>query len=187
MPQVDLPDDLFKRLEKHAKGFTTPAAVISMAVDALEAQANGAATPAAAPILDGRGNPLASFEALHPPSLTFTKVVSASFGGKPIKPANWNRLLQTALIEAHKKMGDFDKVRKVAAVNMVNGVKDNEGYQHIPEVGFSVQGTDANTAWRGVTFIAQNLKCDVEVSFLWRNKQGAEHPGRPGTMRLFGK
>ena len=67
------------------------------------------------------------------------------------------------------------------------GRKEDEGYHYLPEVNFSVQGQDANAAWRGVAFIAQNLNVPVEVSFLWRNKDGAEHPGKPGTMRLYGK
>ena len=31
---------------------------------------------------------------------------------------------------------------------------------------------------------AKLKRVPVEVSFLWRNKEGAEHPGKPGTMRL---
>jgi hypothetical protein len=185
MVTIDIPDDLYKRLEKHAKGFTTPAAVISRAVDALE---NGAAEHGAPPvILRAHGNDLASFEALNPPNLTHTKVVAASFDGKPVKPNNWKRLLETAIVAAYKQISDFDKVRNLAAVNMVKGKKEDEGYHYLPTVDFSVQGQDANAAWRGVMFIAQNLKLSAEVSFLWRNKEGADHPGKPGTMRYFGK
>ncbi|MGX1104507.1 T4SS efffector SepA family protein [Bradyrhizobium elkanii] len=180
MRTVEIPDELYKRLEKHAKGFATPASVISMAVDALDAVTE-------IPAMDGRGTELARFEALYPPNLTFTKVVNACFDGQAVKPANWKRLLETAVIFAHKKIGSFDKVRQLAAVNMVNGEKTDEGYHYLPEIGCSVQGTDANTAWRGVVFLAQNLKVDVEVAFMWRNKERAENPGKPGTMRLYGK
>jgi hypothetical protein len=104
-----------------------------------------------------------------------------------VKPNNWKRLLETALISAHKKIGDFEKVRQLAGVNMVQGKKEDEGYHFLSEVNFSVQGQDANAAWRAAVFVAQNLRVPVEVSFLWRNKEGAEHPGKPGTMRLNGK
>jgi hypothetical protein len=33
-------------------------------------------------------------------------------------------------------------------------------------------------------FIAQNLNCSVEVSFIWRNKDDAAYPGKAGTMRF---
>jgi len=113
-------------------------------------------------------------------------VVAASFDGKPVKPNNWKRLLETAIVAAYRKLDDFQNVRKLGAVNMVQGRKEDEGYHFLPEVDLSVQGQDANAAWRGVVFIAQNLKVPVEVSFLWRNKEGAEHPGKPGTMCLYG-
>jgi hypothetical protein len=53
-----------------------------------------------------------------------------------------------------------------------------------PDVALSVQGQDANAAWRAVMFIVQNLNASVEVSFIWRNKEGAENPGKTGSMRL---
>jgi hypothetical protein len=49
-----------------------------------------------------------------------------------------------------------------------------------------VHGQDANGAWRSVMFIAQNLKGSVDVSFTWRNKAGADHPGKAGNMH-FGR
>ena len=181
MPDVQIPQDLFKRLEKHAKGFDSPIAVISRAVDALDRLSN---VEHDVLVPDAKGRPLPEFDALHPPSLTHTKVVAASFNSSPVKSANWNRILDTALIYAANRIGDFSKLQKLTAVNMVRGKKTDEGYHYLSEVEISVQGQDANAAWRGVVFIAQNLKCPIEVSFLWRNKEGAEHPGRPGTMRL---
>ena len=138
-------------------------------------------------ILDGHGSELATFEAIYPPSLTFTKIVAASFDDKPVKPANWNRLLQTALIAGHKRMGSFEKLKKLAAVRMIPGEKTDEGYLYFPEVDFSVQRTDANAAWRGIVFVARGLNFSVVVSFVWSNKEAAEHPGKSGTMRLYRK
>ena len=174
MTSIDIPQELFKRLERHARGFDTPANVISRAIDALE---HGNQADAAPPIL---GAKVPEFEALFPPNLTHTKVVAATFNQKPVKPANWNRLLDTALIFAAKHTGDFEKLRKIATVNIVKGEKHDEGYDYIPEAGLSVQGQDANAAWRGVVVLAQNLRVPVEVSFLWRNKEGASIPVNRG-------
>jgi hypothetical protein len=66
----------------------------------------------------------------------------------------------------------------------VSGQKTDEGYHFLEDAGLSVQGQDANGAWRSVMFIVQNLKASVEVSFIWRNKEGAEHPGKTGSMRF---
>jgi hypothetical protein len=128
--------------------------------------------------------PFPEYEAQNPPELRFTKVVEASFNGKTVKLASWNRLLDTALNYAAKEISDFEKLRNIAAVNMVKGKKFDEGYRYLPEANLSVQGQKANLAWRGVMLIAKNLKCSVEVSFIWRNIEGAEHPGENGIMRL---
>jgi hypothetical protein len=87
-------------------------------------------------------------------------------------------------MHAAKQIGDFAKLWQVAAVNLVQVKKMDEGYHHREGADISVQGQDANAAWRSVLFIAQNLMCSVEVSFLWRNKEGAEHPGKTGSMRF---
>ena len=179
MPAIDIPPELYRRLERHARGFDTPAAVISRAVDALERQG-----VQEIPTVGKSDHSSPDFDALNPPNLVHTKVLTASFCGKPIKPANWNLILDTAVVCAAKNLGDFDKVTKLAAVNIVKGEKTDEGYHFIPDAGLSVQGQDANAAWRGAMFIAQNLKMSVEVAFLWRNKEGAQHPGQPGTMRF---
>jgi hypothetical protein len=182
MVVIDIPDQLLKRLEKYANFVdNTPAAVIQRAVDALDALQNGAA---AMKVLEAKGSVLASHEALRPPDLTFTKVIGASFNGIAVKPANWSRLLDIAVTHAAKEIGDFDKLRRILTANVAKGEKTDEGYHFLPGANLSVQGQDANDAWRCVMMIAKNLKCSVEVSFLWRNKEGAAYPGEPGTMRF---
>lgn len=183
MRSVEIPDDLYRRLEGHARGFDTPAAVIARAVDALETGVTGHIDPV---VTNVAGKPLADYEAFVPPDLTHTKVVAATFNGKTLDGPNWKRLVETAIIHAFKAIGDFAQVQKIAAANMVQGRKTNEGYHFLSEIGVSVQGQDANNAWRSVCFIAKNLKVPVEVSFLWRNTVGAENPGKPGTMRIQG-
>jgi hypothetical protein len=128
--------------------------------------------------------PFTEYEAQNPPKLRFTKVVAASFNDKAVKLASWNRLLDTALKHAAKEISDFEKLRNIAAVNMVKGKKTKEGYRYLLEADLSVQGQKADQAWRGVILIAQNLKCSVQVSFIWDNIEGAEHPGEKGIMRL---
>jgi len=181
VPSINVSQEVFERLQRHAKPFVdSPETVITKALDALEkpAQRVDPLVP------DEKVNSLPEFGALDPPNLTFTKVVAASLNGVAIKPANWNRLLDAAVIHAAAQIGDFNKLRRIAAINIATGEKTDEGYHHLPEAGVSVQGQDANGAWRSVMFIAQNLKCSVEVSFIWRNKDGAEYPGKTGTMKF---
>ena len=184
MPSIDISDELFERLQKHATPFVdTPETVILRALKALEGP-NGFAPPKPAVATDTKGDPLPEFEAMHPPNLTFAKVVSTLWNGQAVKPANWNRLLDAAITYAAAQVGDFNKLRRIVGINIVSGQKTDEGYHFLEDAGLSVQGQDANGAWRSVMFIAQNVKASVEVSFIWRNKEGAEHPGKTGSMRF---
>ncbi len=180
MPSIDISDDLFVRLQKYATPFVdTPETVILRALEALE-RPNGRAPPK----LAVAAGTLPEFEAMHQPNLTFAKVVSALWNGQPVKPANWNRLLDTAITYAATQIGDLNKLRRIVGINIESGQKTDEGYHFLEDVNLSVQGQDANGAWRSIIFIAQNLKASVEVSFIWRNKAGAEHPGKAGSMRF---
>ncbi len=166
-PLVDTPESVIRRLLESYKGLGSPPKPSS---------------PSAPPPL----NKSRSFDPVTPPNLTHTKVTSAILGGRTLASANWNRLLDEALREAKKKLGSFDAVRRIAMVNIFNGRKEDEGYHYLDGAGISVQGQDANSAWRGTIQIARNLHCTVEVDFIWRNKEGAERPGEAGRFVFQG-
>ena len=95
--------------------------------------------------------------------------------------ANWNRLLDAALIHGAKQIGNFDKLRKVVSINIAKGEKGNTSFR--PQ-DYRYRAKMRMVRGAGLWSSGQNLKCSVEVSFLSRNKEGAEHAGKPGTMRL---
>jgi hypothetical protein len=64
------------------------------------------------------------------------------------------------------------------------GRKEDEGYRFMPEIGLSIQGQDANSAWRGARHIARQLGIPVETEFLWRHKEGAAFPGVTGRLSI---
>ena len=82
-------------------------------------------------------------------------------------------------LSSAKQIGNFEKLRKIAAVNIVK-VQNQMRAITTAECRISVQGQDAGGACKGVMFLVQNLKCPVEVSFLWRNKEGAEKSWKTG-------
>ena len=54
-----------------------------------------------------------------------------------------------------------------------------KGYDYIPEAGLSVQGQDANAAWRGVVdYLAQNLRVPVEGFILVAQQRGCRRASR---------
>jgi hypothetical protein len=175
-PSIDISASTFERVQKHAiplvDSFDT---VLNRLLDIVEA-----ANTAANENRDEAGP--RKFDAARPPNLTHTKVVSAKFGGANLQPANWNRLLDAAVTFAAANNADFSKLRRHVSVNVVTGKKEDEGYHYLSSANVSVQGQDANAAWRYAVLVAQLFACDVEVSFIWRSKEGAEYPGQTAIM-----
>src|SRR5262249_46487631 len=98
-----------------------------------------------------------TFDPFVPPNLTHTKITSAFFNGCALTPASWNGLLDEAVRTARRKLRSYGDLRKICHMNITEGQKTNEGYHFIPEAGVSVQGQDANDAWRCTAQIARQI------------------------------
>jgi hypothetical protein len=171
MPSIEIHDSTFERLQRHARPFVdSPDAVINKALDALEG-VDTTELKAEPGLAERRIDPRSV------PNLTHTKVLQASIGGDVIARPNWNRLLDEVLRRAMRQLGNFEKVRKLCPVNMVQGRKADEGYDYLSDIRISVQGQDANAACRAVIAAAQGLGIEVDIAFMWRLKEGAAHPG----------
>ena len=81
-----------------------------------------------------------------------------------------------------RKAGSFDQLNRMCPVNMVPGQKTNEGYHYLSEIDVSVQGLSAKEACGALVEIARRSGTDVEITFLWRDKDGAEYPGDTGRL-----
>jgi hypothetical protein len=118
------------------------------------------------------------------PNLTHTKVLSAEFNRiKFARPeTTWNSLLNEAIRFAKKTAKSDEELKRLVTVNWVKGKKEDGGYRYLQDVNVSVQGQDANAAWRGALHIAKQSGCPIEVVFTWRMKEGAAHPGVTGKL-----
>jgi hypothetical protein len=185
IPSINISQELFERLQRHARPFIdTPEMVIAKGIDLLDKAGNGVVHDNEPVVLDAKGRSLPEYEALNPTDLTFTKLVSATFDGKAVTPPRWNKLLDLAVEQAAGKITDFKKLSQVVGIQLEKGEETERGFRYLPKVGVSVQAQAATPAWKSIMFIAQNLKCPVEVSFIWRNVERAAYPGKTGTMRF---
>jgi hypothetical protein len=182
-PTVELSPNTFSRLQGLAVPLVdTIESVINRVIDAYE---SNAMTPAA----NGAGDQqIRAFNPNTPPDLTHTKILGVTFSGKDLGRGedNWNGLLNAAVRAAKARSKSAAEFKQLMIVNFVEGEKQNEGYRPLSGTGISVQGQDANGAWRGVCHIAQALQCSVSVKFAWREKEGAAHPGVTGTLSIVG-
>jgi hypothetical protein len=119
-----------------------------------------------------------------PPDLTHTKVLAAEFCKVRLSRADatWNGILNEAIRVAKKRTRSEDEFKRIILVNFVVGKKEDEGYRYLADIGISVQGQDANAAWKAAAYIAKQLKCPFEVTFTWRMKEDAAHPGITGRL-----
>jgi hypothetical protein len=106
--------------------------------------------------------------------------------GKPLEHGqeNWNGLLIAAVRLAKSKAKTVDEFKKMMLANFVVGPKNDNGYRHFPDLGISVQGQDANGAWRGASHIAMTLGVALSVTFVWREKEDAAFPGVTGRLAI---
>lgn len=172
--EIQITETTFARLQNHAQPLIdTPDSLINRALDALDRIGD-------APNSSGQPESATGERTVDPlalPDLKHTKVLNAAIDGAVIARPNWNRLLDRLIVLAMKRLNDFQQLQRICPVNMVEGRKEVEGYGFLAEAGISVQGQAANTACRSLIAIARSLRVPVEITFLWRTKEGAAHPG----------
>lgn len=177
MPAVELTPTTFARLQKQAEPFIdTPDTIVNRALDALEKSQS----PASA------ADAVAHYDPASPPNLTHTRPKSIELEHKkfPAELTYWNNLL-THLVRRAADMGKTpDEIKKLVAVNAVVGEKIVNGYKFISEAGISVQGQDADGAWKAIYSLANGLNLPLQVEFYWYDKPEAAQPGGSGRFAL---
>lgn len=175
MPTIEITDHDFTRLQKVAVPFIdTPATAFTKVMDAFE-RSMGCANSVDVPVPAASTLPVYHHDNLPP--LTHTKLLEARFGGVQPEKAAWDALVRLALVEVRNKVGTIQDLRKMAAANVVEGRKDDEGYKFLPEHGFSYQGVSAEDAVKIVFRCAKGLKVDFAAEFEWRSKEDAYRRG----------
>jgi predicted TIM-barrel fold metal-dependent hydrolase len=77
-----------------------------------------------------------------------------------------------------------EKLKQIILVNYVEGEgPKDKGYRHIPEAKLTVQFQAANAAWKATIHIIKALHMNIDVVFMWENKDNAAYPGTIGQMK----
>ena len=156
--------------------------VISRLIDFYETK-DGAPVP---PSAGGGTEKVRQFNPASPPSLTHTKVLTIEFCGKPLDhgQANWNGLLNAVVRVAKARAKSASELKQLVIIPFVDGHKVDEGYRVLSDIGISIQGQDANGAWKAAYHIAQRLGLKLVATFVWREKEGAAFPGVTGRLSV---
>jgi hypothetical protein len=187
-PAVELSPQTFARLQAHAVPLVDNIeSVINRLADYYETK--GGAPIAASANGGGDLKNARQFSPVTPPDLTHTKVLAIEFNGKPFEHGrvNWGGLLLATIREAKSKAKSPNDFKRLVVVAFVERQKEDEGYKFYSDLGISVQGQDANASWRAACHIAQQLGCQLSVTFAWREKEGAAFPGTTGQFSILAR
>lgn len=140
---------------------------------------HGAGTPGPAGLRAVTDDGVMRFVGAGTPDLTHTKVLSARIDGLDVPRAKWNTILSHLAVTAFK--GGFNKVKSPMS-GIVRGEKTDSGYKFYPKANISIQGQDANDAWRMSVELANRIDVDITVECEWRDKVAAAHPGKKAIL-----
>lgn len=181
VPTVELSTQTFARLQAHAVPLVDNIeTVINRLIDSYETKGGARSeVPASA-------GKVRSLNPTSPPSLTHTKVLSIEFCGRPFEysQATWNGLLNVAVREAKARAKSSAELKQLITIPFLEGQKTDEGYRVLPGTGLSIQGQDANGAWRAACHISRMLGLQLTATFVWRDKEGAAFPGETGMFSI---
>jgi hypothetical protein len=184
MPQITISNPLLNKLKSVAEPFVdTPETVIDRCVDFyISKHGEGHFTKAES---GGQDRPM-RYAAEDAPDLTFTRLIAVTLEGAKYqkKDLYWNALLFDVVARAGTKLKSTDKLRQAILVNYVEGEGPlDKGYRYISAAKLSVQGQDSNAAWKATMHLVKAAQMNIEVVFMWENKEKAAHPGRIGQMK----
>ncbi|MEH1841828.1 MAG: hypothetical protein V7L20_24545 [Nostoc sp.] len=117
-----------------------------------------------------------------PSNLRHTKVLRALINDQKIDKPNWNGIVDKAHEIAIQQGMSIEDLIQLTRFHVVQDEKNEDGFHYLPKANISVQGVDANLAWRNTLHLMKNLKLPIEIYFEWRNKEGAAHPGEKGKL-----
>jgi len=181
-PSVELTDQIFARLQAHAVPLVdTPLTVIERALDALEAADEEPAPQRKV------GGPR-SFNPAAAPNLAHTTPRRAEVGGAtlPKSKSYWNPIMFEVIELAAKQGISAEDLLDLLTIPAVKGKKEDNGYRYLLEADLSVQGQDANSAWKQTYRIASSVGIRVQVVFVWQDNPKAAMPGMTGSFFIEG-
>lgn len=127
------------------------------------------------------GSPSVIPEPSNPPSLKFTSVHRAVFATQEAR--KWNGLVRIGVTMAVQRGCTFEQLRGLLGGHIEQGTVRDRGFHPLQGMGVSVRGIDANNAWDAALKLAKELRVPIEVSFSWRQRDGAAFPGEQRVLR----
>lgn len=189
MPNATLSDETNARLQALATPLVdTHDSVIARLLDHWERTQNHA------PKLFKPGEPTKTlsdgkmlFDPANLPNLGFTTPKKMVLDGivLPKSDTNWNAFLIQTIRRVHEGGASAEDIlAKLQIANAQLGMKNDNGYKFLPDVGLSLQGQDSNAAFRQTYELAAAFGVSGSVFFIWQDKEKAAYPNMAGIIEF---
>ena len=119
----------------------------------------------------------------HAPRLAFTRLRSASVGGKAVLNPRWSSVLATVIAQVKAKGFEGEKLVRELRVPSRAAEYRGEGFTYHPDLGISIQGQSASDAWKEADRLAKKWRIPVTVEFRWQNNPKVLRRGQTGVLR----
>lgn len=174
MPVLRIPELVYTRLQAISVPLEdTPVSVIERLLSQYESQYR-------APITLQDDTSYLSIDPYEPPSLTHTRVVKAIINSKRISTPNWNKITNLAHELAVENGVSPELLHRCSKSKTSTKNINERGFKYLEKANISVQGVDANLAWRNAFHLLKDIAISVEVDFEWHEREEAAYPGRKG-------
>jgi len=176
---IRVSETTYRRLEQHVTGFgDNPDTVIERLLDHYEDNSDRANKNQRRQ--GGKQNDPLELNPDDPDDLTHTKVLEGYFGDESV--SNWKELMHTAHSIAYGALESFNELREITDANIEKGEHTESGFAPVLGAPISIQGANANNSWQNAFRLARELNVPIEMTFKWRNKKEALHPGKKGKL-----
>jgi hypothetical protein len=128
----------------------------------------------------------ASFICLNPrqpASLTHTRVTKAIINSVQLTKPDWNKITNLAheiAVEIHGLSPEL--LHRTSLSNTDRRNISERGFKYLEKARISVQGINANLAWRNAFHLFEKLDIPVDIHFEWYDKKEAAYPGKKGRL-----
>jgi len=83
--------------------------------------------------------------------------------------------------KAHENGVPFTTLRSIGNISEKN--PGDPSFHKIEGTHLWLQGMDANQAWKRSLTLARQIRTDIHVVVLWREKEGSSHPGEEAEIQ----
>jgi hypothetical protein len=181
---VPLSDATFARAQSHAVPLVDDLeSVINRAFDALEKIEKKEVQASA---LGNEAQAIQPYNPESPPNLAFSQPVAIKVDGEdvPYGQLYWNNLMIKVIGKAVAAGHTGESLRALMVVPTILGLKESQGFKFLADAGISVQGQDANAAWKQTMHLAGHLGLKLEVIWKWQLNEKASLPGQKGSFTV---